>query len=114
MTINTEKSHHYQKPKNKFSDVPVKDLSGTIPQSNNTFNYINTTMEQSTYTREAASKPNHVRDFLNSLRQVYSGLFSMTVTAVFGLPAFIFFAWLLGIVGKILWVSIQWAFNVVW
>lgn len=53
-------------------------------------------------------------DFLRGLGQVYTGVFSMTVTAVFGLPAFIFFAWLLGIVGKILWVSIQWAFNVVW
>lgn len=103
MTIDTEKSHHYQKPKNKFSDVPVKDLSGIIPQSNNTFNYINTTMEESTYTREAASKPNHVRDFLNSLRQVYTGLFAMAVTAVFALPGVLLFAWLIGRLGRWVW-----------
>lgn len=58
----------------------------------------------SEYKKElSSSTKENVIDFFKGLSRVYSGIFGISLTAIFAMPAVLFFAWLFG-----------WLFRQVW
>ena len=54
---------------------------------------------------------NHIAAFFNGLSQVYTGVLSIGLTALFALPAGIFFAWFVGWIARILWTMVLIGWN---